>query len=200
MVDDVLGRQQRAVLVGRLAELGEQVLAVALVFAGAPAASAPPLLTDGMRANLASLVARGRTWDLESLNPMISPLIWTTIATGRSPVDHGVADFQELDPKTRARLPISGWSRKVPAVWNVASEKGLKVVGSADGQKAFNMVKGSIPARSDVGSSRLDLTAAVLAARPVAVARRGEHRGLLDDRLAVPVVADEARLALEGEQ
>ncbi|HEX7578856.1 MAG TPA: alkaline phosphatase family protein, partial [Thermoanaerobaculia bacterium] len=38
-----------------------------------------------------------------------------------------VADFQELDPKTRARLPISGWSRKVPAIWNVASEKGLRV-------------------------------------------------------------------------
>ncbi len=58
---------------------------------------------------------------------MISPLIWTTLATGRTPVDHGVADFQELDPKTRARLPISGWSRKVPAVWNVASDRGLKV-------------------------------------------------------------------------
>ena len=86
-----------------------------------------PLVKGGLLPNLAALVARGRTWDLESLNPMISPLIWTTIATGRSPVDHGVADFQELDPKTRARLPISGWSRKVPAVWNVASEKGLKV-------------------------------------------------------------------------
>ena len=81
----------------------------------------------GLLPNLSALVARGRTWNLETFNPMISPLIWTTLATGRSPVDHGVADFQELDPKTRARLPISGWSRKVPAIWNVASAKGLKV-------------------------------------------------------------------------
>ncbi|MEO8586363.1 MAG: alkaline phosphatase family protein [Acidobacteriota bacterium] len=86
-----------------------------------------PLMQRGLLPNLSALVARGRTWNLDSLNPMISPLIWTTIVTGRSPVDHGVADFQELDPKTRARLPISGWSRKVPAIWNVASEKGLKV-------------------------------------------------------------------------
>jgi Tfp pilus assembly protein PilF len=86
-----------------------------------------PLLKAGMLPNLAALVARGRTWNLETYEPMASPLIWTTLATGRTPVDHGVADFQELDPKTRARLPISGWSRKVPAVWNVASDRGLKV-------------------------------------------------------------------------
>lgn len=86
-----------------------------------------PLMKRGLLPNLSGLVARGRTWNLETFNPMISPLIWTTLATGRSPVDHGVADFQELDPKTRARLPISGWSRKVPAIWNVASAKGLKV-------------------------------------------------------------------------
>lgn len=86
-----------------------------------------PLMQRGLLPNLSELVAHGRTWNLETVNPMISPLIWTTLATGRSPVDHGVADFQELDPATRARLPISGWSRKVPAIWNVASEKGLKV-------------------------------------------------------------------------
>jgi len=86
-----------------------------------------PLMQRGLLPNLSSLVARGRTWNLETVQPMISPLIWTTLATGRSPVDHGVADFQELDPKTRARFPISGWSRKVPAIWNVASAKGLKV-------------------------------------------------------------------------
>ena len=69
-------------------------------------------MRQGLLPNLAALVARGRTWELESVNPMISPLVWTTLATGRSPVDHGVGGFQEIDPKTRARLPISGWSRR----------------------------------------------------------------------------------------
>lgn len=86
-----------------------------------------PLLKEGRLPNLAALVARGRTWNLDTYQPMASPLIWTTIATGRSPLDHGVTDFQELDPKTRARIPISGRSRRVPAIWNLASAKGLTV-------------------------------------------------------------------------
>ena len=86
-----------------------------------------PLLKEGRLPNLAALVANGRTWNLDTYQPMASPLIWTTIATGRTPVDHGVTDFQELDPKTRTRLPISGRSRKVPAIWNLASVKGLTV-------------------------------------------------------------------------
>jgi arylsulfatase A-like enzyme/Tfp pilus assembly protein PilF len=86
-----------------------------------------PLLKEGRLPNLAALVANGRTWNLDTYQPMASPLIWTTIATGRTPLDHGVTDFQELDPKTRARLPISGRSRRVPAIWNLASAKGLTV-------------------------------------------------------------------------
>lgn len=85
------------------------------------------LLSEGKLPNLAGIVAAGRTWDLASFQPMASPMIWTTVATGLSPLDHGVADFQELDPKSRLRLPISGRSRKVPAIWNVASALGKKV-------------------------------------------------------------------------
>jgi tetratricopeptide (TPR) repeat protein len=85
------------------------------------------LMKEGSLPNLAALVSGGRTWDLASFQPMASPLVWNTIVTGRTPVDHGVADFQEIDPKTRTRLPISGRSRKVPAIWNLASAKGLKV-------------------------------------------------------------------------
>lgn len=85
------------------------------------------LMREGRLPNLSAIVAGGRTWDLHSFEPMASPLIWTTIATGRTPLDHGVADFQEIDPKSRTRIPISGRSRKVPALWNVASAKGLKV-------------------------------------------------------------------------
>lgn len=86
-----------------------------------------PLLKAGTLPNLAALVAKGRTWNFETYEPMASPLIWTTIATGRTPVDHGVTDFQELDPKTGTRLPISGRSRRVPAIWNLASAKGRTV-------------------------------------------------------------------------
>ncbi len=86
-----------------------------------------PMMRDGKMPELAKLVSTGRTWDLATFEPMASPLIWTTVATGRTPVDHGVADFQERDPDSGLLLPVTGRSRKVPAIWNVASARGLKV-------------------------------------------------------------------------
>jgi tetratricopeptide (TPR) repeat protein len=86
-----------------------------------------PMMKTGRLPHLSALVAKGRTWNLASIEPMMSPIIWTTVATGRTPVDHGVADFQEIDPSTKTRLPISGRSRKVPAIWNLASAKGVSV-------------------------------------------------------------------------
>ena len=86
-----------------------------------------PLLEAGRLPHLARLVARGRTYDLATFEPMASPLIWTTIATGRTPVDHGVADFQENDPKNRILIPVTSRSRKVPAIWNAASARGVSV-------------------------------------------------------------------------
>jgi Flp pilus assembly protein TadD len=86
-----------------------------------------PLLKEGKLPNLARLVVRGRTYDLATFEPMASPLVWTTIATGRTPVDHGVADFRENDPRNRMSIPVTSRSRKVPAVWNAASARGLRV-------------------------------------------------------------------------
>jgi Flp pilus assembly protein TadD len=86
-----------------------------------------PLLREGKLPHLARLVARGRTYDLATFEPMASPLIWTTIATGRTPVDHGVADFQENDATNRVLIPVTSRSRKVPAIWNTASARGISV-------------------------------------------------------------------------
>ena len=43
------------------------------------------------------------------------------------PTSHRVLDFQEVDPKTGQKVPISGDSRAVPAIWNVASAAGRTV-------------------------------------------------------------------------
>ncbi len=85
------------------------------------------LVSEGRLPNLARLLERGRSWNLATFEPMVSPMIWTTIATGRTPTEHGVLDFQELDLKTGKRIPIGGRSRRVPAIWNVASANGVAV-------------------------------------------------------------------------
>jgi Flp pilus assembly protein TadD len=85
------------------------------------------LTAAGKMPNLARLVREGRTARLESFVPLLSPVIWTTLATGTSPEVHGVLDFQEIDRESGAIGPISGSSRRTPAIWNVASGAGRRV-------------------------------------------------------------------------
>jgi predicted AlkP superfamily phosphohydrolase/phosphomutase/tetratricopeptide (TPR) repeat protein len=86
-----------------------------------------PLMAQGQMPNLKRLVTEGRTAELESYMGMVSPLVWTTIATGAEPQDHGVLDFFEFDPASSRRVPISADSRRVPAWWTIASARGQSV-------------------------------------------------------------------------
>ncbi len=82
---------------------------------------------EGKMPNWKRLATEGYKASLRSDYPLISPILWTTAATGVEPDVHRVLDFQEVDPKTGRKVPISGFSRAVPAVWNVASAAGRKV-------------------------------------------------------------------------
>ncbi len=84
-----------------------------------------PLLREGRLPHLKSLLEKGAQARLETYRPRASPLLWTTMATGLTPPEHGVVDFQEFDVATGASLPVSGRSRTGPAIWNVASANGL---------------------------------------------------------------------------
>jgi predicted AlkP superfamily phosphohydrolase/phosphomutase len=85
------------------------------------------LSAEGLLPNWRRLTSLGSDWKLKSFMPILSPVVWTTIATGVGPDVHGVLDFQEIDPATGRKVPVSGFSRRVPAVWNIASARGLKV-------------------------------------------------------------------------
>ena len=54
-------------------------------------------------------------------------MIWTTIATGKSPEEHGIGHFVAVDEATGEQLPATSDMRKVKALWNIASEKDKKV-------------------------------------------------------------------------
>jgi len=77
--------------------------------------------------NLAGLVREGFSGTLESEQPPLSPLLWTTMMTGRSPLEHGILDFTRHHPETGAREPITSAERRVPAIWNMASARGQRV-------------------------------------------------------------------------
>ena len=85
------------------------------------------LSAAGKMPNWSKLAREGYGVKLESFVPILSPIVWTTQETGVGPEVHRVLDFQELNGKSGLLVPVSEASRKVPAVWNVASSRGRKV-------------------------------------------------------------------------
>jgi Flp pilus assembly protein TadD len=81
----------------------------------------------GLMPNLASLTREGTAGVLTTIHPPLSPLVWTTMLTGRSPLEHGILDFTRFAPGTGRKEPITSDERRVPAVWNMASAAGKRV-------------------------------------------------------------------------
>jgi tetratricopeptide (TPR) repeat protein len=80
---------------------------------------------QGRLPNLARLRREGAWGVLRSEKPLLSPIVWTTIATGRHPLDHGIMGFLTMrDGKTE---PVRSDERRVPAFWNLAGRFGFKV-------------------------------------------------------------------------
>ena len=83
-----------------------------------------PLIDGGHMPNLARLVERGVMGNLATLQPMLSPMLWTSIATGKRPTKHGVHGFAEIDPGSGAVRPVSSRSRITKAIWNILHQQG----------------------------------------------------------------------------
>lgn len=87
-----------------------------------------PLLDSGRMPNLARLVGRGVVGDIATLRPPYSPILWTSIATGKRPAKHGITGFIEPTADGRAVRPVSSLSRKVKALWNILGQTGGRSV------------------------------------------------------------------------
>jgi hypothetical protein len=88
-----------------------------------------PLLAEGKLPHFRALAERGVRAPLESENPMASPALWTTVATGHGRADHGIGGFVVYkDPRRPKRGTLVGVAdRKTLAVWNIVSAFGRRV-------------------------------------------------------------------------
>ena len=92
---------------------------------------AAPMMDAGAMPNLAKLVSGGVIGNMSTLFPVLSPMLWTSIATGKRAHKHGIPGFSEPDPASGGVRPITNLSCKVKAVWNILNQNGLQsnVVG-----------------------------------------------------------------------
>ncbi len=89
-----------------------------------------PLMDRGLMPNLERLVNGGVRGRIATLDPPLSPMLWTSIATGKRPYKHGILGFTEAGADGQVR-PITNRDRKVKAIWNILTQQGLRshVVG-----------------------------------------------------------------------
>ncbi len=89
------------------------------------------LMSEGKMPAFAKIRQEGAHGILESRKPLLSPVIWTTIATGKTPDQHHIGHFTAVNQVTGEQLPVTSQMRRAKALWNIASErdKTVSVVG-----------------------------------------------------------------------
>lgn len=81
------------------------------------------LMSEGKMPAFAKMRQEGAYGILHSMKPLLSPVVWTTIATGKTPDKHKIGHFTAVNQVTGEQLPVTSQMRKVKALWNIASEK-----------------------------------------------------------------------------
>lgn len=89
------------------------------------------LLGQGQMPVIAGLMRQGQYGLLQTFEPTSSPIIWTTIATAKSPEEHGITGFTENDEQDEGQTLLTNADRRVKAIWNILSDyhKRVCVVG-----------------------------------------------------------------------
>jgi tetratricopeptide (TPR) repeat protein len=97
-----------------------------------------PLLDQGLMPTLDDFINRGVMGNIATLRPILSPMLWNSIATGMRPDKHGIHGFMEPDPQNGGVRPVTSTSRKVKAIWNILTQRGFKshVIGWFAGHPA----------------------------------------------------------------
>ena len=85
------------------------------------------LFAQGRIPNLRRLVERGARCDLGTLEPKLSPLLWSSIATGKTADRHGIHNFVEPKPDGDGLRVSQSTSRRTKALWNILTQAGLRV-------------------------------------------------------------------------
>jgi predicted AlkP superfamily phosphohydrolase/phosphomutase/tetratricopeptide (TPR) repeat protein len=85
-----------------------------------------PLLENNRMPVLAGFLEQGVMADIRTLEPVLSPMLWNSIGTGKRADQHGILGFIEVDPHHGGVRPVTSTSRKVKAIWNILCQNGYR--------------------------------------------------------------------------
>ncbi len=116
------------------------------------------LVAQGELPGFAQLMEEGAYGQLMNPGPQVSPVVWSTFATGHFGRDHGILDFVYPYQDVSGKQPVDVSKRRKPALWNLLDAHGMEstVIGyfvsypaePVDGRivsdRAFQGLEGSI--------------------------------------------------------
>ncbi len=85
-------------------------------------------MDQGLMPHVQRLVENGAIGEISTLRPPLSPMLWTSIATGKRPFKHGVHGFTEPTPDGQGVQPITNLSRTSKALWNILNQNDLRSI------------------------------------------------------------------------
>lgn len=110
-------------------ELPARIIDKPLVFIGIDGAEwgvMLPMLERGELPNIKKLMDAGVHTGLINPGAMVSPAVWSTFVTGEHPRAHGVLAHTFPFDDSKSKQPVNSTLRLKPALWNIASEAGLR--------------------------------------------------------------------------
>ena len=82
------------------------------------------LLKTGRLPHIQSLIDGGVSGAMQSFKPTLSPIIWTSVASGKAMKEHGIRGFFDEDD-----LPVNATQVRTKRIWNIVSEQSPLTLG-----------------------------------------------------------------------
>ena len=105
----------------------ERPRVVVLGFDGANWETMEPLMAAGKLPFLRRLRDEAAWGPLTTFKPTKSPVIWTSIATGKTMMKHGILDFVYLE-QNDLQVPYSNSEKREPSIWQILDATGRRSV------------------------------------------------------------------------
>jgi predicted AlkP superfamily phosphohydrolase/phosphomutase len=86
-----------------------------------------PMIKAGRLPHFAKLVGEGAWGEIQSLEQLESPMIWTSIATGKLPEKHGITGFTTKPGAAVEGAVLTSNYRRAKTVWQILGEEGRTV-------------------------------------------------------------------------
>ncbi|HWP93819.1 MAG TPA: alkaline phosphatase family protein [Thermodesulfobacteriota bacterium] len=86
-----------------------------------------PMIKEGRLPIMTKLMKQGVFGKLQTSKPTISPVIWTSIATAKTPKEHGIKGFTYSEKRNSRRKLYTNGDRKTKAFWNILTDHNFTV-------------------------------------------------------------------------